>query len=247
MTDRAYFEELARALRAAGVPADRAEATVGDLIGYLAETGATALEEFGPVEEFAARLTGGGPGVGAGEGPGEGEEVWKWTTDIYADRRLLNEYGAQGWEVERVDRLGMFVSRRVPGAAMRWEYRREMTNNKRERADIGWELAPDGWEPCGEWMFMTYFKRPLAATAGPAAALAAPPEQPKKRVFLTRRHYALLILWLVTIALVVTYLSFEGAAVARTAFLVTALLGAVIGAGLGLRGVRRDVRDGVER
>lgn len=247
MTDHAYFEELARALRTAGVPADRADATVGDLTGYLAETGATAVEEFGPVEEFAARLTGRGPGAGTGDVPGEGEEVWKWTTDIYADRRLLNEYGAQGWEVERVDRLGMFVSRRVPGAAMRWEYRREMTNNKRERTDIGWELAPDGWEPCGEWMFMTYFKRPLAASSGPAAALTAPPRQPEKRIFLTRGHYALMVLWLLTIALAVTYLSIEGPPVARTAFLATTLLAAVIGAGLGLRGVRRDVRRGVER
>ncbi|MDJ0460825.1 hypothetical protein [Streptomyces sp. H27-C3] len=41
---------------------------------------------------------------------------------ICADVRTLNQFGGQGGEVERIDRVGMFVSRRVPRAATRWEY-----------------------------------------------------------------------------------------------------------------------------
>ncbi|MFJ4922578.1 hypothetical protein [Streptomyces sp. NPDC088725] len=244
MTDHAYFEELDQALRAAGVPEERAAATVGDLTGYLAETGTTALDEFGPAAEFAARLTGtGAAGTGAAgdEEPAAEAETWKWTADIYTDRRLLNEYGAQGWEVERIDRLGLFVSRRVPDAAMRWEYRREVTNNARERAGVSAELAPEGWEPCGSWLFLTYYKRPAAATTGPAAELSSTPAQPARRIFLSRTYVLTLAFWLLAVAAVVTYLMVADADVTEPGFLAGAVVGAVVGGVLTMRGIRRDV------
>jgi hypothetical protein len=243
MTDRAYFEELGTALRGEGFPSDRIATTIADLTGYLAETGTTAADEFGPAARFAAQLSSGGrPG---GEEPDSDAETWRWNSDIYADRRLLNEYGAQGWEVERIDRLGQFVSRRVPGAAMRWEYRREMTHNAEARRGVTAELAPDGWEPCGEWFATTYYKRPVAATSGAAAALASTPGRPARRLFLSRRYRFMLVGWVILVAalgvlFVVTDIDLAGPA------LVGAVVGAVVGGFLAARGIRRDLARGIE-
>lgn len=249
MNDEEYFGGLAAALRTAGVPADDVPTTVSELRGHLTEAGTTALDEFGPVAEFAAELTGHGRTdvrETGGRPPAEGEaETWRWTADIYADRRLLNQYGAEGWEVERVDRLGLFVSRRVPGAAMRWEYRREATDNAGERAEVAAELAPEGWEPCGDWRFMTYFKRPVAATTGPAAELASTPARPGKRVFLSRRTSVFLIIWVVFVAGAVSFLAVVGFDTDVPGLAIGAGVGAVVGGLLAALGVRRDVRRGV--
>ncbi|MGI5325931.1 hypothetical protein [Actinomadura nitritigenes] len=51
-----YFDDLAERLRARGVPAGEVSETVDDLAAYVAESGKAPEEEFGPVEEFAARL-----------------------------------------------------------------------------------------------------------------------------------------------------------------------------------------------
>ncbi|MFF1480037.1 hypothetical protein ACFVYD_21195 [Streptomyces sp. NPDC058301] len=176
-----YFGALAEKLRAAGMPRSEVTATVAELTGYLAESGsADPYEEFGAPEDFAARLTGGR----AAQEPRAEAETWKWTADIYTDRKHLNHYGDQGWEVEGLDRLGRFVCRRDPAAAMRWEYRRESANNAAERDAVSAGLAPDGWEPCGHWMFFMYFKRPKAASAGPAAELDDLVAPPAKQLFL---------------------------------------------------------------
>ncbi|MFD9792633.1 hypothetical protein ACFWXK_16955 [Streptomyces sp. NPDC059070] len=180
-----YFEALAAALRSGGMPRPEVSATVAELSGYLADSGGTdPYEEFGAPEVFAARLTGGR----TDREPAAEAETWKWTADIYTDRKHLNHYGDQGWEVEGLDRLGRFVCRRDPAAAMRWEYRRESADTAAGREAVTAGLAPDGWEPCGQWMFFMYFKRPKAASAGPAAGLDELVAPPAKQLFLSGRY-----------------------------------------------------------
>ncbi|GAA3931099.1 hypothetical protein GCM10022244_45000 [Streptomyces gulbargensis] len=138
---------------------------------------------------------------------------------------MLALHGDQGWEVESLDPLGRFVCRRAPGAALRWEYRREVIAGRR-RARVLDELLPEGWEPCGEWLVYGYFKRPRAATAGPAGTLGTPPAAPRRRLYLSRKGKVALALWVLLVG------------GAMTAFLVGALgtpgLAVVIGLGSAL-------------
>ncbi|MDH6132709.1 hypothetical protein P3T37_002095 [Kitasatospora sp. MAA4] len=180
-----YFAELAGCLSAAGLSQEQVATTVADLRGYLAESESTdAYEEFGAPRTFAAGLVEGR----VADEPDAQAETWKWATDIYADRQLLNRYGDQGWEVEGLDRLGRFVCRRDAQAAMRWEYRREIANNAKERESVAAGLALDAWEPCGHWLYFMYFKRPKAASAGPAAELDDLVAPPAKQLFLSGRY-----------------------------------------------------------
>ncbi|MGA4848110.1 hypothetical protein ACOBQB_18345 [Streptomyces sp. G5(2025)] len=184
-----YLTDLAERLLAHGLPADRVEATVADLTAHLEESGAEDAEaEFGPAAEFARQLA---PEAAAPDGPPEGHvETWRWTADTHVDEELLNRFGDQGWEVERVDALGRFVSHRDLARPQRWEYRRELITRGREGLDE--RLAPDGWEACGTWVIYAWFKRPKAAGLGPAAEIAAPPPAPERSNFLSRKFYALL-------------------------------------------------------
>ncbi|MFK4067724.1 hypothetical protein [Streptomyces sp. NPDC029674] len=184
-----YLIDLAERLRARGMPADRVEATVTDLAAHLEESGADDAEaEFGPVAEFAAQLV---PATGeqAPLAPDERAETWRWTADTYVDEELLNRFGDEGWEVERVDALGRFVSHRDVAQPQRWEYRRELIARGREGLDE--RLAPDGWEPCGSWAVHAWYKRPKAASLGPAARVDSPPPAPDRSTFLSRKFYAL--------------------------------------------------------
>ncbi|MEN8650721.1 hypothetical protein ABCR94_08830 [Streptomyces sp. 21So2-11] len=251
MTEQSYFDELAKALRRSGMPEPEVAATVADLSGHLADSGGTAHEEFGPAREFAARLTGGAGGTGPGD-PAAEAESWRWTSDIYADLEMLNQYGGQGWEVERIDRVGMFVSHRVPGAAMRWEYRREVANNATGRADVTERLAPDGWEPCGHWLFLAYFKRPAAASAGPAADLVAPPAPPPKRFFLSGKYRRMLaacvaLIAFVAVAVPVHLLVTDADAgdLLSSETVIGAGVGSVAGLAFAVWGIRRDIAKGV--
>ncbi|MGW5422833.1 hypothetical protein [Streptomyces sp. NPDC003943] len=191
MSTDAYFTELAEALRTSGVPEEQLARTVDELRAHLAESGTAPEEEFGPAALFAASL--GGPAPAPGE-PDRAAEHWTWTADLFNDRRMLAVHGDQGWEVEHLDSLGRFVCRRAPGVALAWEYRREVIAGRR-RAKVLGELEPEGWELCGEWLVYGYFKRPKAATAGPAGSLDAPPAAPEKVWFLSRRAKALLVVW----------------------------------------------------
>ncbi|GAA5051070.1 hypothetical protein HNP84_006533 [Thermocatellispora tengchongensis] len=196
-----YFDELARLLREAGVPRERVDATVGDLAAYVAESGTAPEEEFGPAAAFARTLGAGAAPAESAESASEGGR-WVWTADIFIDEQRLNEFGAQGWEVETVDKRGMFVSRRDAERPQRWEYRREVVGREGRRA-LAERLAPDGWEPCGSWVHYEYFKRPAAASVGPAAEITAPPPAPAARMFLSRRFYALAAALFAVIAAVV--------------------------------------------
>ncbi|NGN64038.1 hypothetical protein G5C51_08980 [Streptomyces sp. A7024] len=180
-----YLDALGDGLEERGMPAERRAATVADLTAYLEETGAEPEEEFGPVDEFAAQLAGEGD---AAAGPPAGAEEWRWSAGASADERLLNEYGEQGWELHRVDPLGRFISRRDAEQPQRWEYRRELVLG--DRPQLAARLAPDGWEGCGVWATYAYFKRPRAASEGPAAQLAAVPPAPGRKYFVTWRLYA---------------------------------------------------------
>ncbi|MGW0464380.1 hypothetical protein ACWDX6_03770 [Streptomyces sp. NPDC003027] len=195
MTTDTYFEQLATALRTAGVPRAQIDATVADLRGHLDRTGVTAEEEFGPAAAFAAQLGGLAPLPGE---PDEAAESWTWTADIFNDRRMLAVHGDQGWEVESLDALGRFVCRRAPGAALRWEYRREVIKGRR-RDQVLAALEPEGWELCGEWMMYGYFKRPKAASEGPAGELATRPARPREWLFLSRRGKVALAVWAVAV------------------------------------------------
>lgn len=199
-----YFDDLDALLRAQGVPSDRVATTLADLRAHLAESaGADPEAEFGPVEEFARELA---PAEGPGPGtPGAHVETWRWTADTYVDEELLNRFGDEGWEVERVDALGRFVSHRDLERPQRWEYRRELVTRGREGLDD--QLAPDGWEACGNWIVYAWFKRPLAASLGPGAEVGSPPPVPGRRNFLSRKFYLL-------VAVMVAAVVLAGAAVA---------------------------------
>ncbi|MFI1938871.1 hypothetical protein ACH44C_17095 [Streptomyces purpureus] len=233
-----YFDELSTALRAAGVAEAQIASTVAELTGHLAETGTAPEEEFGPAAVFAAQLGGTAPAAGA---PVAEAETWTWTADIYSDRHLLAVHGDEGWEVERLDTLGRFVCRRVPGSAMRWEYRRELISGRR-RARVLAELEPEGWEMCGEWVLYAYFKRPKAASEGPAAELATLPAKPKGWLYLSTRGRWMLAAW-------ATLLVFLG-----TAYLIGALhmpsyvaaLIATSGAAAAAYGTKRDLVKGTD-
>ncbi|GII29024.1 DUF2812 domain-containing protein [Planotetraspora mira] len=183
----AYFGELAGLLAEAGMPADRVGATLDELAAYLAESGGDPEEEFGQAAELAEELT--ATSAPPAE-PGANAHSWRWTADLFHDVKLLNEHGAQGWEVDTVDAKGLFVCTRDPEHPQQWEYRRELIPPAR-RGSVVDRLAPDGWEPCGTWVRFEYFKRPRAASLGPAAELTAPPQAPRRSLFLSPTFYAL--------------------------------------------------------
>ncbi|MFI0984725.1 hypothetical protein [Streptomyces exfoliatus] len=190
-----YFSALTDTLHASGVPHEQIAATVEDLRAHLAESGTGPEEEFGPVAAFAAQLGGLVPPPGE---PDEAAESWTWTADLFNDRRMLAVHGDQGWEVESLDAIGRFVCRRAPGAALRWEYRREVLKGGRRERVLG-ELEPEGWELCGEWMMYGYFKRPKAATAGPEGGLEALPARPRGWLFLGARGKVALVIWVLAL------------------------------------------------
>lgn len=232
-----YYEELAERLRAAGVPDDEAARTVDDLAAYAAESGADPRDEFGTPEEFAARLAparAGGGSPGPDELPGEADETWVWTADAFQDRLMLGRFGDEGWEVERIDAAGRFVSRRDVRNPQRWEYRRETVLPGRRRA-LADRLAPDGWEPCGTWMCFEYFKRPKAASLGPEAELDAPPETPAKRYFWSGRFYVFIVVYGAFLAVVGALWIASAPDFSRSGF----LTGFVVGTPAGARGDAR--------
>ena len=57
--------------------------------------------------------------------PGAGSGTWVWTADALQEVGLPARFGGQGWEVERLDRLGRFVCRRDREHPLCWAYRRE--------------------------------------------------------------------------------------------------------------------------
>ncbi|GAA3135827.1 hypothetical protein GCM10010449_65470 [Streptomyces rectiviolaceus] len=183
-----YLADLAELLREHGLPADRVEATVADLGSHLEESdGADPEAEFGPVEEFARELA--PTGMQGPAAPEAHVETWRWTADTYVDEELLNRFGDEGWEVERVDALGRFVSHRDLERPQRWEYRRELVTRGREGLDE--RLAPDGWEACGNWIVYAWFKRPVAASLGPGAEISAPPGMPGRVRYFSRKFCVL--------------------------------------------------------
>ncbi|GAA1437076.1 DUF2812 domain-containing protein [Nocardiopsis tropica] len=183
-----YFGALAARLREHGVDGERSRALLDDLSAHAAESGADPEEEFGPVEEFAAALTrASGEGDADGTGAGPEDEALVWTADAFEAPARLNEMGAQGWEVERVDRLGRFVSRRPAERPQTWEYRQEVGSGRADRELLEERLAPGGWEPCGRWSVLSYFKRPGSVAAGPGAELDSPPAVGGRRHFFGRK------------------------------------------------------------
>ncbi|MFF1375189.1 hypothetical protein [Streptomyces sp. NPDC058308] len=220
-----YLIGLAERLRAHGLPADRVEATVTDLAAHLEEAGADDAEaEFGPADEFARQLV---PAAGerAPAAPGDTVETWRWTADTYVDEELLNRFGDEGWEVERVDALGRFVSHRDLAQPQRWEYRRELVTRGREGLDE--RLAPDGWEACGTWVIYAWFKRPRAASLGPAARVESPPPAPRRTSFLSGKFYALLAVLAVAVVVAgVAVAVDDGEASSGIGFVVGLLAGA---------------------
>jgi hypothetical protein len=183
-----YFDELTRSLRGRGLPENEITRTVADLAAFAAESGTDPEQEFGTPDAFAAQLAGEGERASAAAAPPAEAETWTWRADAFHEREVLDRYGDEGWEVERVDAAGRFVSRRAADRPLRWEYRRE-TVLPRNRAAVEERLAPEGWEPCGTWFHYEYFKRPKAATLGLEGELDASPEVPAKATYWSKRFY----------------------------------------------------------
>jgi hypothetical protein len=233
-----YFDELAERLRGRGLPAAEVDRTVADLAAFAAESGTDPVREFGAPEEFAARLArdadpGPDPDTGTSPGavPPEAAEAWTWRADAFHEREVLNRYGDEGWEVERVDSAGRFVSRRAGDHPLRWEYRREIAL-PRTRAAVAERLAPDGWEPCGTWFHFEYFKRPKAVMLGLEGEVDLPPEAPARRTFWSGRFYLFAVGYLAFLILVAVAWGFVALDDSPAALLAGLLAGAVAGAGL---------------
>ncbi|WP_017585095.1 hypothetical protein [Nocardiopsis ganjiahuensis] len=221
-----YLDELETLLREREVAEERIRETVNDLAAFVAEGDADPEEEFGPVAEFADDLTGGG----GGSGPGG--EALVWGADAFEAPARMNEMGAQGWEIDLVDRQGRFVSHRDE-SPQAWEYRQESALGRRERARMAERLAPEGWEPCGHYFTHAYFKRARAALVGPEAELAERPAPARKRFFwgvpgLVVTAFSLVVGVLALLSLGRTLWDGDNADRAAT------LLGALVGAGVGL-------------
>ncbi|SIO88244.1 DUF2812 domain-containing protein [Nocardiopsis sp. JB363] len=221
-----YLDELATLLRERGVSEDRIRSTTDDLSAFLAEGDLDPEEEFGPPTEFADDLVG-------EEGPEPAPESLVWAADSFAATERLNELGAQGWEVDRVDRFGRFVSHRGEQPQI-WEYRQEIAPGRRERERSLGRLAPEGWEPAGHYFTFAYFKRARAALVGPAAELAERPEPTRKRFFWSPA--GLLTIGIALVVLVISLYSlggtlWEGDNADRVATMAGAGVGALIGVG----------------
>ncbi|MGW5878613.1 DUF2812 domain-containing protein [Nocardiopsis terrae] len=224
-----YLDELEKLLRERGVAPEWIRATTDDLAAFMAEGGTDPEEEFGPVAEFADDLT--GEDGGTGSATESGTETLVWGADAFESPARMNEMGAQGWEVDRVDPRGRFVSHRGEHPQT-WEYRQESALGSRERARTAGRLASEGWEPCGHYFVFAYFKRARAALVGPRAELTERPEPARKRFF-----WSLPGLAVTAIALVVGVTGLFGLAqtlwAGDTADRVATLLGALAGAATG--------------
>jgi hypothetical protein len=220
-----YFDQLAERLRTAGVPADQVTATVDDLETYAGETGADPEAEFGPVHEFAEQLM-----LESEPDVRPDDEPWRWRADAFSELRKLATFGDQGWEVERVDSAGRFVSRRDAEHPQRWEYRREVIVPAKGSAALEEELAPDGWEPCGTWVCYAYFKRPRAASIGPDARIGQPRSRPERRTYFGGRFYALVAGLLALAAVLLTVVMLVGDRYVGGGFARGALAGGLVGA-----------------
>lgn len=228
-----YLDELTTLLRARGVPRERVQSTTDDLAAFLADGDLDPEEEFGPVTEFVDDLMG-------EEGAEPDPEGLVWGADSFAATPRLNEMGAQGWEVERVDRFGRFVSHRGEDA-QGWEYRQEWAPGRRERERLADLVAPEGWEPCGHYFMFAYFKRARAASVGPAAELDERPEPTAKRFFWSPTGLTVIAICLVVAAVSLVALAtslhnlgdvlWEGDAADRVATMAGAVVGALLALG----------------
>jgi hypothetical protein len=199
-----YFKELSDRLRQGGVPADRASDMIDDLSAYLAESGTDPHDEFGSAESFAAQLLADAP-TPSRSAPDPSDERWTFHADAFNEMDLLREFGDQGWEVVSYDLATGYDCRRSLENPQRWEYRREIVS--RNFDSVAERLAEDGWEPAATYMFWRYFKRPVAATTGPAAALEAPPVSPSRRTYWSPQFRRLLIALLALLAVVIATFS----------------------------------------
>jgi hypothetical protein len=221
-----YLDELADRLRRGGVADEQVTATIDELAGHLDETGANPEAEFGPVNEFAAQLA---ESRGTTTQPDPDATTWRWIADAFVELDYLATFGAQGWEVTHVDKAGHFVSRRDPERPQRWEYRREVILRNQDK--VVERLTPDGWELCGAWGPFHYFKRPVAASIGPAAELSTPPARPQRSNFLSKKFWLFCAaLFAGLLVLQVPFVLING----DFTFLMTIPIGMVVGGALGL-------------
>lgn len=191
-----YFDDVAARLRERGVDEEHARELLDDLAAYTEESGTDPVTEFGPPDRFAVELT-----TTADDDSEADSDVFRWACDAFIAPDRLNEMGAQGWEVEKVDALGRFVSHRPPERPQTWEYRQEITTGSGDRERLTERLAPEGWEPCGHWSVLAYFKRPVASEVGPAAELDEVPKSKGRRFVMGKRGLATIVVCL-TVAVV---------------------------------------------
>ena len=221
-----YFDDLAERLRDRGLAEDEVSRTADDLAAYVAESGTDPVQEFGTPEEFASRVASTGDPADDTVPP-DSAETWTWRADAFHERDVLDRYGDEGWEVERVDAAGRFVSHRDPENPQRWEYHRETVLPGRGEAVID-RLAPDGWEHCGTWVCFAYFKRPKAVTLGPEAELHSVPQTPTGRMFWSRRFYVFLVCYAAFIAAICAAWIAFAPSDSHTSFVTGFVLGACI-------------------
>jgi hypothetical protein len=220
-----YFDELSKRLRESGVPADRAASMIDDLKGYLSESGTDPDDEFGPAAAFAEQLA--KAPTESPSGPAASDERWRFNTDLFIEMDMLREFGDQGWEVVSCDWSG-FDLRRSLESPQRWEYRREAVPPELAQPLVE-RLAEEGWELAATHRFWHYFKRPVAATTGPAAELDAPPPPPRRRMYFNRRLTTAFVVFAAGLPLVVLVLAL---AVSESGERLESIAGAFTGLGV---------------
>lgn len=151
-----YLRELRAQLRAHGIAPDDTEEIIREAESHLVESGGDPVDVLGTVEEFAAAVVSRGR-----EEPPPISDGWEHRTitgaTAFNEMRLLEEAGADGWQLVGCGPLQLHV-RRPHGGGPPWEHRRVLGGH----ASDG-RLANEGWELATTWMMFRYYRRPQRA------------------------------------------------------------------------------------
>jgi len=151
-TPKTYLDDLAGRLRDRGLASGDVDDIVREAQSHLSEAGGDPVEALGSVDEFVEAVVSRGDVTGPTDG-------WEYRTvtgaTAFNELKLLEEAGAEGWELIGCAPLQLHCRRRTEGAS-RWEYRREVGGPGRDAA-----LARNGWELATTWMIFRYYRRAL--------------------------------------------------------------------------------------
>ncbi len=152
-----YLELMTGQLQRRGVAPERIGQLIRELHDRLVNSQEVPVELLGPAARYAEELA-------SSDEQRRGnttEEKWHQRTfmaSAYDEMEILEASGNEGWELMNVGLLSLNCRRLADlDEAKKWEYKRRAGVNKKI---LEKEMAKDGWEPCGMWVVLHYFKRP---------------------------------------------------------------------------------------